>query len=195
MTRSTLQAWFLPAALMAALAGCDADHGGKTNTAGMAESTISETTPTAVAELEPTAGHSARGQVVFRTVDDGVRITASLEGLEEGSHGFHIHETGDCSADDATSAGGHYAPQGSPHGAPGNPAQERHVGDLGNIEADAQGKAHYERVDSLLSLTGDHSILGRAVIVHRGADDLTSQPSGAAGARVACGVIEPQNGP
>jgi Cu-Zn family superoxide dismutase len=66
---------------------------------------------------------------------------------------------------------------------------ERHVGDMGNLEADSTGSAHYQRTDGLLTLNGPHSIVGRAVIVHAGPDDMRSQPTGAAGARLACGVI------
>ena len=99
----------------------------------------------------------------------------------------HIHEFGDCSAADATSAGGHFNPGKHPHAGPDMPM--RHEGDLGNLTADAAGKAHYERVDKDLKLTGDDSIIGRSVIVHEKVDDLKTQPTGNAGARVACGVV------
>jgi len=144
----------------------------------------------ATAELKPTEGHKASGTVSFTTQDGAVAIVADLEGLEPGKHGFHVHETGDCSAPDASSAGGHFNPAGSSHGAPDNPPAQRHVGDLGNLEADADGMAHYERVDQVVTLEGPESIVGKAVVVHAGADDLTSQPSGNAGPRAACGVIE-----
>lgn len=147
----------------------------------------------AMATLEPTEGHQARGTVTFTPVDGGVRVNADVTGLAEGPHGIHVHETGDCSAPDASSAGGHFAPEGSPHGAPDDPASERHTGDLGNLEANPEGNATYERLDSILSLEGPNSIVGKAVIVHGGADDLTSQPSGDAGPRVACGVIRMQD--
>jgi len=141
----------------------------------------------AVALLHPTEGNSVRGTVTFTEVADGIRIVADVEGLDPGKHGFHIHEFGDCSAPDAASAGGHFNPDGMPHGAPDD--MERHVGDLGNLVADEEGKAHYERTDSFISFGGDHSIIGSAVVIHSGEDDFTSQPSGAAGPRVACGVI------
>jgi len=141
----------------------------------------------AVALLHPTEGNSVRGTVTFTEVADGIRIVADVEGLDPGKHGFHIHEFGDCSAPDAASAGGHFNPDGMPHGAPDD--MERHVGDLGNLVADEKGKAHYERNDSFISFGGDHSIIGLAVVIHSGEDDFTSQPSGAAGPRVACGVI------
>jgi Cu-Zn family superoxide dismutase len=147
----------------------------------------------AVAELQPTSGSETHGTVTFRAVEGGVRVEAELSKVSQGAHGFHVHETGDCSAPDGTSAGGHFAPQGSPHGAPDDPQEQRHVGDLGNIEANGAGNAVYDRVDELLSLDGEQSIVGKAVIVHANPDDLESQPTGAAGARVACGVIELQS--
>ena len=149
----------------------------------------SETQQTAYAELEPSEGNDVRGTVNFTATAGGVRVVASFTGLSEGEHGFHVHETGDCSAPDASSAGGHFAPQGTPHGAPTDPADQRHAGDLGNIEADASGNSSYERVDEQLTLSGPNSIIGKAVIVHADPDDLESQPSGNAGARLACGVI------
>lgn len=143
----------------------------------------------AVAELEPTEGNEARGTVTFTQVEEGIFVVAELTGLSgPGERGFHIHEHGDCSAPDATSAGGHFNPEDKPHGAPDQP--ERHVGDLGNLTVDDEGKAEAQFVDPHLSFTGPHSILGRAVIVHAGEDDLETQPTGDAGARVACGVIE-----
>lgn len=141
----------------------------------------------AIAVLHPTANHSVAGIVRFTQVEGGVQVSATIEGLTTGKHGFHIHELGDCSAPDATSAGGHFNPEGQPHAGPDQP--ERHVGDLGNLEADEAGRARYERLDDHLSLGGEHSILGRAVIVHAAEDDFTTQPTGAAGGRVACGVI------
>ena len=146
----------------------------------------------ATAELEPTEGNNVTGTVTFTSVDGGVQIVADLEGLEPGKHGFHIHEKGDCSAPDAESAGGHFNPEGLPHGAPDNPAVQRHAGDLGNVEADEEGKAHYERTDQVISMEGENSIVGKAVIVHAQPDDLQSQPVGEAGSRLACGVIQAQ---
>lgn len=141
------------------------------------------------AQLRPTDGHEAKGQVTFRRFGEVVRVEVEMEGLEPGSHGFHVHEHGDCSAPDASSAGGHFNPTNQPHGAPGD--EGRHIGDLGNIEADENGRVNTVIDDRLLMLNGDHSIVGKAVVVHAGADDLTSQPSGDAGARIACGLIEP----
>lgn len=141
----------------------------------------------AIAVLHPSEGYEARGAVMFERAAAGIAVAADLEGLEPGDHGFHIHEFGNCSAADATSAGGHFNPEGSPHGGPDD--RQRHVGDLGNATASVAGTVDYERTDGRIAFEGAHSIIGRAVIVHAGEDDLASQPSGAAGARVACGVI------
>ena len=141
----------------------------------------------AVAVLHGTKGNNVTGNVTFLKEGNQVKVIADVYGLKPGKHGFHIHEYGDCSADDGTSAGGHFNPDNVKHGAPTDPV--RHVGDLGNIFADQSGHAHLEATDSLLSFTGNHSIIGRGVIVHAGEDNLKSQPSGNAGPRVACGVI------
>ena len=141
----------------------------------------------AVAVLHPTQDQSANGLVSFIKTDEGVQVVAQLQGLAPGSHGFHIHQYGDCSALDGTSAGGHFNPTGAPHAGPD--ADERHVGDLGNIVADEAGNAYLDVVDRLLALEGPNGIIGLAVVLHAGADDLTSQPSGAAGPRISCGVI------
>ena len=141
----------------------------------------------AVAVLFPTKGHSVFGVVRFEAVSNGVKVVADLTGLTPGNHGFHIHEYGDCSAEDGTSAGGHFNPEGMPHSMPS--AGKRHAGDLGNISADKDGKAHLEYIDPVISLSGEHSIVGRGVVVHEKEDDMKTQPTGAAGARVACGVV------
>lgn len=143
----------------------------------------------ASAELAPTQGNQARGTVTFEPGDEGLRITAHLEGLQPGVHGFHLHENGDCSAPDASSAGEHWNPTQQPHGSP--QAAQRHLGDLGNVTADADGNAHLSTVVSGLGLEAEHSVMGRAVVVHARPDDFVTQPSGNAGARVACGVVKP----
>lgn len=141
----------------------------------------------ALAVLEPTEGSNVSGVVYFKTMEGGIEVTADIKGLKPGKHGFHIHQFGDLRADDGTSAGGHFNPMDMKHGAPGDSV--RHVGDLGNIEVSNDGTAHYERVDSLISFSGKNSILGRAIVVHVGEDDLKSQPTGDAGARAAVGII------
>ena len=112
---------------------------------------------------------------------------ALVVGVGGGLHGFHVHEFGDCSSPDAMSTGGHFNPTGMPHAAP--TAGKRHVGDLGNIEANADGVATLDIIDPAMTFAGPTSIIGRGLIVHAKADDLKSQPAGAAGDRVACGVI------
>jgi len=141
----------------------------------------------AICVLSSTEGNETSGIVTFTQSEEGVKIVAQIEGLTEGKHGFHIHQYGDCSAVDGTSAGGHFNPEGKKHGSQMD--HERHIGDLGNVVANAEGKAYYEKVDKEVSLNGKNSIIGRGIIVHAGEDDLKSQPTGNAGARVACGVI------
>jgi Cu-Zn family superoxide dismutase len=141
----------------------------------------------AVAQLHPLGGSGVSGTVTFAPVAGGVQVSARLSGLTPGAHGFHVHEFGDCSAPDGTSAGGHFNPAGEPHGGPTD--AHRHAGDMGNVTAGADGTATLEYVDSHLSFEGATSVLGRGVIVHARADDLKTQPTGNAGGRVACGVI------
>jgi Cu-Zn family superoxide dismutase len=141
----------------------------------------------AMATVAPTQGSTVAGTVTFTAGKTGVHVVADLTGLAPGEHGFHIHEKGDCSAPDGASAGGHFNPGGHPHGAPG---AEHHAGDLGNITADAAGKAHLEADFPFMTLAGADTIVGRAVIVHAGRDDLQTQPTGNAGGRQACGVIK-----
>jgi len=140
-----------------------------------------------VAKVEPTQGNHAKGEVRFYKVEGGVRVLARIEGLTPGKHGFHVHEKGDCSAPDAMSAGGHFNPSGAPHGAPAADRTARHAGDLGNLEADAEGKAKYDRVDTVLDYA---QLQGLSILVHAGEDDFTSQPAGNSGARIGCGVIQ-----
>ena len=143
----------------------------------------------ATATMEGTAKFKkVKGTVEFKEVDDGVEVTANLEGLKPGNHGFHIHEKGDCSAPDAASAGGHFNPSKHKHGAPD--AAEHHEGDLGNLTADKSGKATTTLTMKGITLgEGDTSIVGKGFIIHEKADDMKTQPTGNAGDRVGCGVI------
>jgi Cu-Zn family superoxide dismutase len=141
----------------------------------------------AVCVLSPTKGNDVHGVVTFTRDGDEVLVHAEVSGLTPGRHGFHVHEYGDCSAPDGSSAGGHYDPEHQPHGAPSD--LHRHVGDLGNITAGDDGKAALDWRDPELRLDGPESIVGRAVVVDAGEDDLKTQPAGGAGAPVACGVI------
>jgi Cu-Zn family superoxide dismutase len=142
----------------------------------------------AVAVLHPTAGQHCHGVVRFTQDGESVKVVAELEGLNPGQkHAFHIHQFGDCSSPDGMSAGGHYNPEGHQHGLPDS--ENRHAGDLGNVLADDQGKAHYEIIVTNISVMGaKNPIIGRGVIVHAKVDD-GSQPVGNAGGRIACGVV------
>ena len=138
----------------------------------------------AIAVLSSASGSQVSGTVTFTKSGNAVQVVAEVSGLTPGKHGFHVHEFGDCSAADASSAGGHFNPTKDPHA--GHDADQRHMGDLGNIEADASGKGRLEFADKKIKI---EQIIGKAVIVHEKADDLKTQPTGDAGGRVACGVI------
>ena len=141
----------------------------------------------AEAIIHPTKGNQVSGTVRFEHKKDGLHISAVVNGLTPGKHGFHIHEWGDCSCEDASCAGAHFNPTNQPHAGPTE--SERHVGDLGNIVANENGVGTYKFVDTDATLNGRNSIIGRSVIVHADPDDLKTQPSGNAGARIGCGVI------
>lgn len=131
------------------------------------------------------------GQILFTETDNGLHVTGTINGLGVGSYGFHIHESGDISTCDTT--GGHFDTEGNHHG--GIDHDERHVGDFGNVVFDGDETARVDFFDKIASLRGINSILGRALILHEGEDDLglTDHPqslvTGNAGGRVACGVI------
>ena len=141
----------------------------------------------ASANLQPSPGRKIEGSVRFQKTGDAIAITGRISGLTPGKHGFHIHMFGDCSAPDFASAGDHFNPAFHDHGGPAS--QNRHVGDLGNVEAGPDGIVTVSLSDSTIALSGPNSILGRALVVHANADDEKSQPSGQAGPRLACGVI------
>lgn len=188
--------WNIPLSLLllCAVAACDRGTPPETTVTDqeppIATEQVNRPSRRAVAELKPTEGNRASGTVTFVSENGSVQVTADLAGLEPGLHGFHIHEKGDCSAPDASSAGGHFNPTGAPHGGPTDPADKRHVGDLGNVEADSDGKVHLEMNDKVIALEGENSIIGKAVVVHSRSDDLKTDPTGEAGPRLACGVIK-----
>jgi superoxide dismutase, Cu-Zn family len=129
------------------------------------------------------------GVVTFAPGEDGgVHIQGRIvvPTLAGGLRGFHLHETGRCDPPEFESAGGHYNPHDAPHGGPSDPPRERHAGDLGNLEFDAEGVAEPDLHMPDLEL---EELVGLAVVVHRDADDLTTDPAGDAGPRIACGVI------
>jgi Cu-Zn family superoxide dismutase len=145
--------------------------------------------PAAFAEIKPASGSDVKGVITFVQEGNDLKITADISGAKPGKHGIHIHEKGDCSAPDASSAGGHFNPTSEEHGGP--MAAQHPAGDLGNIEVGEDGKGHLElKTRALRVPTADNSVVGHAIIVHANEDDLTSQPAGNAGDRIACGVIE-----
>lgn len=141
----------------------------------------------AVAVIHGFGDHPVKGVIHFMATDDGVEIIGEISGLKPGKHGFHIHEFGDCSSADPKCHGGHFNPDKKKHGGPSD--VERHVGDLGNITANGRGVAEIRMTDRQIALSGPHSIIGRAVILHAGVDDLKTDPAGNAGDRIAGGVV------
>ena len=154
--------------------------------------TSSELTPTKMTvTLEAKSDSGVTGNAVFNQDTKGVTMIAVFSGLTEGSHAIHLHEKADCSAADGTSTGGHWNPTKQRHGRWGD-AEGYHKGDIGNFTADANGNGTITFItDEWCIGCGDPAkdILGKAIIVHQGTDDFTSQPTGAAGGRVSCGGI------
>ena len=140
----------------------------------------------AVAILFPTKGSDVKGRVTFTQNGKAIHVHAEMSGLTAGEHGFHIHEFGVWS-EDGMSSGGHFNPSRAAHASHDSP--KRHIGDLGNITANANGNAILDLDDSYLTFHGTHSIIGRGMVVHEKADDLKTQPTGNAGGRLAVGVI------
>lgn len=153
--------------------------------------TMEEEVKTLEINLESKSESDVTGTVVFTESDGMVNMTAKLSGLSQGTHAIHIHEKADCSADDGTSAGGHWNPTMESHGKWGA-SEGYHKGDIGNFEADAEGNGNITFATNEWCIGCDDdkkNIVGKAIIVHQGEDDFTSQPSGAAGSRVSCGGI------
>jgi Cu-Zn family superoxide dismutase len=147
----------------------------------------------ATVSLGSTQGHAAVGRLMLEQAHGGVRFRGEISGLTPNAeHAFHVHETGDCSAPDAASAGEHFNPQQQPHGHPEKGAH--HAGDMLNLRADARGRALVDLVAANLTLGGDDetNVVGKALIVHAEPDDFVSQPAGGSGDRLACGLIEPR---
>lgn len=197
LLRWTNKPVFLSALIAILLVGCGTDDQSPQDvsatsvdkTSSKQSSATSEVS--AISRIRADKGYSASGEVRFHQEPNGVRISGEVTGLSPGQHGFHIHEFGDCSAPDGKSAGGHFAPNGNPHGSPQDNVNKRHAGDLGNITADKNGRASIGVLNAELTINkGPKAVIGKSVIVHAGSDDLSSQPSGDAGARVGCGVIE-----
>lgn len=176
-------------ALLVSLSACSALGGGGNSGLGAEARTM---TVQIASPGGATSGVS--GTATFIELEEGVYYSYEISGLAPGAHGFHVHANPSCAAADTDNdgtveaggaAGGHLNPMSSPHGAPSNEPDMRHTGDLGNIMADDDGLAVGGREDAVLTFD---DVVGHAVMVHAGADDLTSQPSGDAGGRVGCGV-------
>ena len=194
--------WWMCVALIAACgsevtveeAEVDRNEGGETEVVVIREEVPAEDDGVghrAIAEMAPTEGSAVSGTVVFTQQEGSLKVRVRLSGFQAGSsHGFHIHETGDCSAADGSSAGGHFNPEGNDHDVP--PDEPRHAGDMGNVAADADGNVEEEMTFTDITLENANAIVGKAVIVHADLDD-GSQPTGNAGARAACGVIRLEN--
>ncbi len=145
--------------------------------------------PSASAQLIATTGNAVTGEVQFAQKGDKVLVTGEVRGLAPNTeHGFHVHEKGDCTSGDGTSAGGHFNPEGKAHGA--HDQAEHHAGDLPSLKADASGTARFSFESTTISVgSGKTDVLGRGLIVHRDPDDYKTQPTGNSGPRLACAVV------
>lgn len=185
-TKVLALAALLPCALL--LTACN--RAPEPTTVPPAAAPVSAPAPTAQAMLTGASGSTVDGDIKLAKTTDGVLLTGDVYGLDANTqHGFHVHEKGDCSATDASSAGGHFNPDNKMHGDPAS--GEHHLGDMPNIVSDAMGKAEVSTtiIGATLGDGGPHDIMGKALIVHAKPDDYKTQPSGNAGERIACGVI------
>ena len=164
--------------------GCETGQTGDdtTYTDSDVDLATTEFAESAEARISGLDGHAVEGLITFEESDGFLTVSGSISNLEPGKHGFHVHAGTSCEE-----RGGHFNPQDTEHGSPDE--QSRHVGDLGNLVADSTGTANFERVDRKLSLTGDNSIAGRALVVHAGEDTYLAQPSGDSGREIGCGII------
>ncbi|CAA0227734.1 superoxide dismutase family protein [Tenacibaculum maritimum] len=147
-------------------------------------------TKTAVATIKAKSNSNVSGEVIFTETNGKVSMVANIKGLSAGNHAIHIHQIGDCSADNGSSAGGHWNPTNVGHGVWGT--APFHIGDIGNIVGDANGNGTISRETDLWCVgckDETKNVVGKAIIIHEGPDDFTSQPSGAAGPRIGCGEI------
>lgn len=159
----------------------------------LAACSSSKPMPMAMAMLVPTANSTAKGMIHFMENRDGsVEVQVNLTGVPAGVHGFHVHDKGDC-ADNGMAAGGHFNPLSAPHGSP--EVASRHAGDFGNVTANENGVVNTTfTTRSIMLGTGTTSAIGHAVILHANADDYVTQPTGNAGARIACGIVQAMDG-
>ncbi|MBI5489753.1 MAG: superoxide dismutase family protein [Deltaproteobacteria bacterium] len=187
-------ATFVPAIMVLAAvgAGCgSATAGGaQTGRGGPAAQESGAAEPrVATAELAGPPGSPIRGVITFTERGGSVAVHAEVTGVPDaGEHGFHVHDVGDCSAADFSSAGGHFNPAAGPHAGPHD--VPRHAGDLGNLTVGADGTGTLDLTTGLLTVAdGPDSVVGRSVILHAARDDMSTQPTGNSGARIACGVV------
>jgi superoxide dismutase, Cu-Zn family len=167
----------------------EAENPGGEAPSAAAAPTAGEATRKIDVELQAKSGSSLSGNATLTETADGVKVELTIEHAPPGEHGAHVHEKGDCSAPDGSSAGGHFNPGAQPHALPTN--DPRHLGDLGNIEVGPDGSGKIEIVAPGANLKdGDpNSFVGKAIIVHEKKDD-GGQPTGNAGGRIGCGEIK-----
>jgi Cu-Zn family superoxide dismutase len=182
----------LALAFVSSLVGCGGGSGGgaEQDLAAAADESAPQVKK-AIAWINPRSGSEMAGSAIFILEADGrVALQVTLQQTPPGSHALHIHEIGDCSADDGSAAGGPWNPSGESHGKWG--AAPHHLGDIGNVEVDEKGGGALSLVTDLWTMGGgaENDILGKSVIVHATLDDFTTQPTGAAGGRIGCGVIQ-----
>ncbi|MGH9441826.1 MAG: superoxide dismutase family protein [Thermoanaerobaculia bacterium] len=170
--------------LLATLLAC-----ASSKTGGSAAAPPAAAGPHVTAMIEGRSGSALTGTATFTQASGAVHIVVDVNNAPEGVHAVHLHEKGDCSAPDATSAGGHFNPTHMPHGSPDAP--NHHAGDFGNMTVGADGHGHLELDSTILTVEpGEMSVAGHAVVIHAKADDMTTQPTGNAGGRIGCGVVK-----
>jgi Cu-Zn family superoxide dismutase len=186
--------WGVGLAVVLALGGCGRGEEPATEETGYGAAEATPTPEMALEEPQIVAAQLAgptgvAGVVTFtEQPGGGVQVVARVQGAAPGTHGLHLHEGTSCDGPDFQSAGGHFNPTSVAHGGPA--AAEHHAGDFGNIEIGADGTGNSDVTSTVLTLEGTNGAIGHAVILHEKADDLTTQPTGNAGGRVACGVVE-----
>ena len=189
-------AFLVPLTAIAFVVGCESNSSAQADSTaakgGDHKTAVANVTPSKASATQPANGQ-AKGKIEFHQMGEKVHITGEISGLKANAkHAIHIHEKGDLSAPDLTSAGAHYNPEKHPHGGP-TTSKTIHAGDLGNLQADGKGIAKMDLTVDNISLGGSkNDVIGKAVIIHAKEDDLKSQPSGAAGDRIGGGVIEMQ---